>query len=192
MNQSQQSQQSQHHVSTSAPPQGFPQGGGRKDDDLSKDDGGHGGHHVSTSSNPFGQMLDVAGLAHDQALASKLLERVQHKEVSQPRIPLDVIELNEALLIRADVAGVDKKDLIITVDQHHVYISVKRCLDEGSSSAPPLYHLQELNSGSSSRCIKVGSKFSTNDVVASLNHGMLMLRFPRLGQTPERRHIQLT
>jgi HSP20 family molecular chaperone IbpA len=186
-NQSQQTQQSQHHVSTSAPPQGFPQGGGQKDD---------GGHHLSTSiaseSNPFGQMLDVAGLAHDQALASKLLERVQHKEISQPRIPVDVVELNDALVIRVDVAGVEKKDLGITVDQHHVYISVKRCSDEGSSGAPPLYHLQELNSGSSSRCIKVGSKYSTNDVVASLNHGMLMLRFPRLGQTPERRHVQLT
>ena len=168
----------QHRITRSAPQGATPYDDGSL---LSSFGGGN---------TPFGggNMLDVAGLAQDQALASKLLERVHHKESAAPRIPVDVIEVHSGLQVRVDVAGVAKKDVGVSVDQHHLYVTVRRESEPGD----PIYHLQERSAGSSSRCVKIGGKFSTSSCTAALDHGLLVVTFPRVGAEPERRTVPLT
>ncbi len=94
-----------------------------------------------------------------------------------PRI--DVIETDEALVSRFELAGFRLEDLEVTLDNNLLTIKGTR-----SSDAPEgaVYRVRELADGDFSRSIRVSDDFDADGVEAGFSNGILEVVVPKRPQ----------
>lgn len=92
-----------------------------------------------------------------------------------PRV--DVIDLEESILIRVDVAGVDPADIALTVEDQKLKISGSRSLDESVETAT--YHRREILTGGFSRTLILPDGLVADEITASADNGLLEVVIPR-------------
>lgn len=98
-----------------------------------------------------------------------------------PRV--DVIETDEALVTRYELAGFRLEDLEVTLDNNLLTVKGTR-----SSEAPEgaVYRVRELADGSFSRPIRVSDDFDPDGVVAEFSNGILEVVVPKRPQVQTR------
>ena len=102
--------------------------------------------------------------------------------VFEGRIPsVDVIDRDNEILVRAEIPGVNKKDLDVSVTEDSVCIkgSVKHEEKEEQGE----YYRRETSSGSFTRTVALPNEVDTARVKAEFKDGMLEMTLPKVKQS---------
>jgi len=103
-------------------------------------------------------------------------------ETYEMRSPsMDVIDREKDILIRAELPGVDKKDLDISVSDN--LLVVKGTSNYESSTEKNEYYNSEIKKGTFSRSLNLQSNIDSTKIKASLNNGLLELTIPKISKT---------
>ncbi len=93
-------------------------------------------------------------------------------------LPVDMYQTNDAIVIRALVAGVSPNDLDISITRDMVTIRGRR--DEYQESADDNYYHRELFWGGFTRTLLLPEEVIIDEADAQEKHGLLEIRLPKL------------
>ena len=115
-------------------------------------------------------------IVNQQQNESEVLARQDQQQPLQYVIPLaDVQSTPEGYTIRAEMAGVDKSGLEITVDNGELTIVGHRHSEE--SSAEPIY--REIRRNDFRRVYELDPAIDTTKIAARIDQGVLTLTLPK-------------
>lgn len=113
----------------------------------------------------------------------RLIDRSPASRAWGPRV--DVIDREESILIRIDVAGIDPADIDLTLEDHTLTISGSRTLDETTEDAR--YHRREIFTGEFKRTLILPEGLEASEISASADKGLLEVVVPRKPEVLPRR-----
>lgn len=91
---------------------------------------------------------------------------------------MDIYETPQEIIVRAEIAGVDKEDLEVEINRKAVRISGKRC--EMPRIQDGTYRLAEIQYGSFERVLYLPASIDTEVVSSSYSSGFLEIRLAKL------------
>jgi HSP20 family protein len=91
---------------------------------------------------------------------------------------LDIVDKKDHLLVRAEVPGVKKEDLEVSVDGN--ILSIKGEVKREETSKDETYYYCERCSGSFGRSVRLPFEVDPKKVDANLNEGILEIKLPRV------------
>ena len=94
---------------------------------------------------------------------------------------IDVINREEDILVKAELPGVDKKDIHITIANNVVTLEASMSKEEKEEKAE--YHRQEICRGSYRRTFELPAAVKENDAKATFKNGILELTIPKVEKT---------
>jgi len=107
-------------------------------------------------------------------------------EALRPRVPsVDIAENDDAVIVRAEVPGVDKDNLDVSITDRTLTIrgkSREEQKDEGED-----YYRREIRSGEFSRSLLLPCEVDAEKSSASLKDGIVELRLPKAAAAQRRR-----
>jgi HSP20 family protein len=107
-------------------------------------------------------------------------------EVKAPRV--DVVDRDEDILVRAELPGVEKKDLELSVTDNTVTVSGKTRHEEKEEKGN--YYRCEISRGAFSRTVALPSDVDPDKAKAAFKDGLLELTIPKVAKA-KRRSIKL-
>jgi len=100
----------------------------------------------------------------------------------------DVIDRDEDVLVRAEVPGVQKKDIEVSLVDNMLTIRGK--VEHEHKEEKTDYYRCEISQGAFSRSILVPGKFDASKVAASLKDGVLEVTLPKI-EASKRQNIKV-
>ena len=100
------------------------------------------------------------------------------KQVAEGHLTIDVFQTEDEVVIQSTIAGVNDKDLDISVTNDMVTIKGKRMPEE--KIKPSDYYWQELYWGPFSRSIILPVDVDADAAKASMKNGLLTIRLPKM------------
>lgn len=94
---------------------------------------------------------------------------------------VDVVEHDKEFLIKAELPGVDKKDINITIADNMVTIKADTSKEEKEEKGD--YCRREISCGSYSRTLTLPVKVKEGEAKASFKSGVLKLTIPKMEET---------
>jgi HSP20 family protein len=139
--------------------------------------------------DPFREMMTIRE-AMDRWLQSSISGTGQLISTLRPdSIPVDVLEQDDAFEVRASVPGVKAEDVEVTVQGERVTIRAEVRASEQRRGENWL--MREQRFGTTQRTVTLPSPVSSENAEARIEHGILMLRLPKL-QGAQARRIAVT
>ncbi len=117
---------------------------------------------------------------------------LRYEDTMNFRMPLDVIEKDDAFIVKADISGIDPEDIEITYTNNNLTIKgeVSEERDEGEEGGR--YHLRERRFGTFCRTISMPGSVAVNDIEAVSKNGVLELHLPKKDEVkPKRISVQV-
>ena len=105
----------------------------------------------------------------------RLVDTSPEARMWAPRV--DVVDREESILIRVDVAGVDPADIDLTLEDRTLTISGTRSLDETTDESG--YHRREILTGEFKRTLILPEGLDAEEITAKADHGLLEVVIPR-------------
>lgn len=99
------------------------------------------------------------------------------------RPPTDILETEDAFLVRVEVAGMQEDGFEINFDQNILVISGTR----PDTGEPRIFHRMEINFGDFLTAVEIPGNVSPKDASAQYTGGMLLVTLPKAHP----RHISL-
>ncbi len=93
---------------------------------------------------------------------------------------MDIYESSQEIIIRAEIAGVEKEDLEVEINTKAVKISGSRC--ELPRIEHATYRLAEIQYGNFERTLYLPAPIDTEIVTSSYSNGFLQIRLAKLAQ----------
>ncbi|MDR0591008.1 MAG: Hsp20/alpha crystallin family protein [Candidatus Nomurabacteria bacterium] len=131
--------------------------------------------------------LAAAFLSEDEQLVDDPIEeQVQEEswdgadEDFPGQLAVDVYETADKLVVKARTAGVDKKDLDVSISDN--ILTVSGTLSGGEDAGATNWHLQECYWGEFSRTIALPVPIKEEEVEAVLKDGVLTITFTKVKQ----------
>jgi HSP20 family protein len=100
-------------------------------------------------------------------------------------VPLDVIEQDEAFVVKASVPGINPDELEITFSDNVLTIKGEVRSDEEVKDTR--YHMRERRYGSFARSISLGSRIQGDKIEAKYDNGVLELTLPKSDEVKPKR-----
>jgi HSP20 family protein len=94
---------------------------------------------------------------------------------------VDVIDRDDEVVVRAELPGVDKKDLEVTL--HEDALTIKGSTSSEKEEEKGDYFRREVSSGSFSRSIRLPTAVDGEKVSSSFKDGILELTLPKIKKT---------
>lgn len=136
--------------------------------------------------DPFREMVSM------RRAMDRLIENSVGDEWSQQgewSLPLDVVENEDAYLVKASLPGVKPDDIDITFNRGT--LTIQGQTKDESETTKGQYHLRERRFGSFSRTIALPSTVKAEDIQADYKDGILTLKMPKSEEVkPKRIQIQ--
>lgn len=109
------------------------------------------------------------------------------EEVSNRRwLPaVDIQETDDALVLRAELPGLKREDLHITLENSILTISGERKFEKNAKGES--YHRIERSYGAFSRAFTLPAHVKSDKVEATFNDGVLTVKLPKLEEAKARR-----
>lgn len=105
------------------------------------------------------------------------------------KMPLvDVIDAEDKVIVRAELPGIEKKDLDVSVSDHTVTIKAETRHEEKEEKGD--YYRSEIQRGAYARTVTLPAEVDGTKAKASLKDGMLELTLPKI-EVSKRRHIKI-
>lgn len=98
---------------------------------------------------------------------------------------VDMIDQKDHILIKAELPGVDKKDLEISVSDKTVTIKGKTSSDKKEEKGN--YYRREISSGSYERVLSIPANVDSSKAKAKFRDGMLELTLPKTGKSASKK-----
>jgi HSP20 family protein len=129
--------------------------------------------------------LAAAFLSDDEQLIEdapieETIEETYEEEDFPGQLAVDVYETTDKLVVKARTAGVDKKDLDVSISDN--ILTVSGTLSSGEDAAATNWHLQECYWGEFSRTIALPVPVKEEEVEAVLKDGVLTITFAKVKQ----------
>jgi HSP20 family protein len=103
------------------------------------------------------------------------------------RMPsLDVVDRDNEVLVRAEVPGIDKKDLNVSITDN--LLTIKGQTSHEKEQEKGDYYRHEISSSSFARSVTVPANVNAAKVVANLKDGILEIKLPKV-EASKRRNI---
>jgi HSP20 family protein len=103
------------------------------------------------------------------------------------RMPsLDVVDRDNEVLIRAEIPGVEKKDISVSLTDNLLIIKGQSRKEEKEEKGD--YHRHEISSSSFARAVTVPANVDVSKTVANLKDGILEVKLPKT-EASKRRNI---
>ena len=96
------------------------------------------------------------------------------------QLAIDMYETNEKLIIKARTAGVDKKDLDVSISDN--LLTISGTLSSGSDAEIIKFHFQECYWGDFTRTVVLPVPVHEDKVEAVLKEGVLTISFAKIEQ----------
>ncbi len=120
----------------------------------------------------------------------KMFEDVFNDKVSPffssmvaPTFKVDISEDDNAIFLEADIAGVKKEDIKVSMDDGVLSITAERSQNEEEKKKG--YHRIERSWGSMSRSFTVGNNVDAGKIEAKYDNGVLKVVVPKVESTPK-------
>lgn len=111
-------------------------------------------------------------------------------QAAQPWSPaMDLLEADDAYVLKADVPGVSEDDLQIEIHNNTLTVAGERRSDHARSERG--WHRVERTFGRFSRSLHLPEGVNADGVSASFDRGVLEIRIPKPAQ-PQPRRVQIT
>ncbi len=105
------------------------------------------------------------------------------------RVPrVDVVERDDAVVVRAELPGVDKKDLDVTMTERN--LTIKASTRKETKEEKGDYHRSEIVQGEFLRTVTLPAEVDGEKARASFKDGLLELTLPKV-QVAQRRSIKV-
>jgi len=104
--------------------------------------------------------------------------------------PINITQDNDNFYVRAEVPGIDKKDLEISALGRRLSISGKREIPKENAKAS--YHRKERSEGEFSRSVTLPSEFDAARVEARYQSGILTVTLPKAESAKPRQIVVKT
>jgi len=178
---------------------------------VSQESGGRSNHAVTsqrsrslsaTPQNPFSMMRQLSremdrlmDSFFERGFGSVLRDDYAREDDWQPRMlwspQIDVQQRNDALIVRADLPGIDKDDIRIEVEGDSLVISGQRREEREEGGDEQGYRLVERNYGSFHRSVRLPQGTNPDEITASMRDGVLTITLPlREEARPRRIEVQ--
>ncbi len=126
----------------------------------------------------FSRIEDVVNQTLDRALSGSFFsDRLNQCKIEKIIPTCDIIDQGNYLLLRAEVPGLKKENLKISVDE--TSISLKGELLQNKETEGEIYYRSERTYGSFSRIIDLPIEVNPDQVDAALNEGILEVKLPK-------------
>jgi HSP20 family protein len=142
--------------------------------------------------SPFEEMDRLFGRLFPRGLMRSMrpgwpaLSELSPYEIRMPRV--DVVDKEEDVLIRAEIPGVKKEDLDVSVTDHTVIIRGEA--QQESAEEEGEYYLREMSYGAFSRSIPLPADVDTEKCRVSFKDGILEMKLPK-AESAKRRRIPI-
>jgi HSP20 family protein len=114
------------------------------------------------------------------------IARIAFNTSLNPR--LDMFEENNELVIKAELPGVSKKDLDISLDGDILTIKAEKKEEKEVKEAT--HYTRERHFGRYSRYMTLPTRVDAENISATLKKGLLEIRLPK-AEGPESKHIEV-
>jgi HSP20 family protein len=129
----------------------------------------------------LGRSWPTFGYWNDNALGGNLLE------FEGVRLPsLDVVDRDNEVLVRAEIPGIEKKDISVSLTDNLLTIKGQSSKEEKEEKGD--YHRHEISSSSFARSVTVPANVDISKTVANLRDGILEVKLPKV-EASKRRNI---
>ena len=91
--------------------------------------------------------------------------------------PVDIYETEDAIVLKAELPGVDPKDVEVRVEDNTLFLKGERKFEKEVKEQN--YHRVERSYGSFARSFSLPNSISTDKVKAEFKDGMLTLTMPK-------------
>ena len=105
-------------------------------------------------------------------------------QLAQLPLRVDIREDDSKLVIKADIPGMEQKDINVNVDNGQLTISGERKFDDKENQDQ--YHRVERRFGSFSRSFQLGNATDVKNINAAYNNGVLEVTLPKLDEAKPR------
>lgn len=122
----------------------------------------------------------LAGDGADDAGAPVQADWEETEEDLPGQLAVDVYETKEKLIVKARTAGVDKKDLDVSISDG--VLTINGTLSAGDETEAEHYHIQECYWGEFSRTITLPVQVKEEGIEAALKDGVLTITFEKIKQ----------
>lgn len=129
-----------------------------------------------TRFDPFREMNQLRR-AMDRVFDDTLERRYTEFDQNVSALALDVLENDDAYLVKATIPGIDPDDLDITYNNETLTIQGEMKHEEEKDGER--YHLQERFYGKFYRQVRLPSAVNANAIQANYEHGVLTLTLPK-------------
>ncbi len=110
-------------------------------------------------------------------------------EVENRRLPsLDVIDRDNEVFVRAEIPGIDKKDLNISLTDNLLTIKGQSSSEKKEEKGD--YYRHEISSSSFARSVTIPAMVDSSKTIASLKDGVLEITLPK-AEASKRRNIAI-
>ncbi len=129
-----------------------------------------------TRFDPFREMNQLRRVM-DRVFDDTLERRYTEFDQNVSALALDVLENEDAYLVKATIPGIDPDDLDITYNNETLTIQGEMKHEEEKDGER--YHLQERFYGKFYRQVRLPSAVNANAIQANYEHGVLTLTLPK-------------
>ncbi|MBP5698467.1 MAG: Hsp20/alpha crystallin family protein [Alphaproteobacteria bacterium] len=104
------------------------------------------------------------------------MKKMEAKEFFGPK--MDIMDLGEKIEVKAELSGIDEKDINLSVEDGVLTISGERKLTVAEDEQD--YYMREISVGSFSRSITLPKNIDESKAEAIFKNGMLTIYFPKV------------
>lgn len=142
-----------------------------------------------TRWNPYREMLNLTD-QFDRWFnrpfgAFGLMPGSTFSALSNCGVELDVIEQDDAFVVKASVPGIDPEQLDVTLEKN--VLTIKGEITQAQEQEGELYHLRERGYGRFSRSVYLPGEVQPDSVQAHLANGILTLTVPKAEESRPKR-----
>ncbi len=110
-------------------------------------------------------------------LSTLTSELTRHPEWQVPQMAVDVLETEEAIIVKATVPGAKREDFSITTEGKFLTLQAQVAKDEEVEGAH--YHIRERAFGQVSRTLRFPFPLNSEQAEAGFHDGVLKIQLPK-------------
>ena len=114
--------------------------------------------------------------------------RMEHTGIAAVMPQIDVIEQDDAILVRAALPGVEKDDLNVSTTDHSV--TIRGSTRKESKEEKGEYYRCEISQGNFLRTVTLPASIDENNIKAKFKDGLLEISLPKL-ESAKRHSIKI-
>ena len=103
---------------------------------------------------------------------------------------IDMFEENNELVIKAEMPGIRKKDLDISLDGDVLTLAAEKKEEKEEGEKGTTHYTRERRFGQYIRYILLPARVDAENIAATLKKGLLEIRLPK-AEVPESKHIEI-